>query len=471
MQHDAAIIVPQLKDWVTSVKTSSNRSSISGMLLGYKTIIAVVAVLCVGLPWCRTGPIQYHTTTLCTIANQVVGPKSSSDLKAVTNDVLQRALSEEKLASYIQTIPNLAGDLAESESLDLVEELKRQLEMQMAVEPTGATISLGFHSAAPETGQILMDHILQDIKVQLGVWKQEKISTIQSNFEPQLKKARLELAKIEKQISAINTDAVPEPKSAGLDPPTPKESPAWITVATELNQLKQKRIDMLSKMTEAHPMVVDLQDRIAQQQERLDQMERYLPNEIPPEQIVLKPAHGKSIEEQQAELIRLRREHDRAAKKVASLESVADQAQGALRIIHGFEFFTTGSGPRIAATGGFWKPTSVALVLCWAGLLGLVTYQLAWLAGQPIAIPSLQRLVSLSPLPVIASVSFANDVNHEHRMIPSGPASFILCRFSELTLIGLVCLILLAWQSDPGFGRVLAADPIGAIRTAVEIWR
>lgn len=431
-------------------------------------MIVVVAVLAVGLPWCRTGDSSFLAKSTAVVSSDSREPEAHAHLKPLVEEILQNTTTDEQLGGYLAHDPELRAEMGAADDHAAIEILRRRLEISHDRIGGQVTISLSFYSTSQKRCTELLAQIMKDFSREFNDWKRHKSSEIQGTYSDQYEQASSSLVTIDAQLrglrSHIPTQTAPRPVHQTQQR---RLNPDWQAANSELTEIQTKLRGLLEIRTASHPMVINQQHELEEASAKLAGIPRYL--DPAPVQQVSQPELPKetSSDEQIAGLERERQKMDARLTELGKLKMEADKALGFLA---GITMEVSDDQIQITEIGRDWNASALLVLFGWAIFAGLVSFQMASSASRPAIVSDENKLAAVSPIPVLASVP----VGPAAQPPPAKPwplrgVSFWLTRFAEITILSLIGLVVLATQSQPEFSQLLKHDPMAAIREVLRV--
>lgn len=430
--------------------------------LAYRTAVVVIAVLVVGLPWCRTGRSGFLAQGLVTISTDSDQVEAHAHLQPVVEQIVQVATSEKRLLHHLTHERSLKNELGRASNEAAVEILQRRLEVTPERVGGRVTVNLRFAGASHEACRRMIELVLDDMQTQFADWKQEKENGIRQVYEEPLAKAAAELAEIENRL---RDEFRTQEEAPAFRPPPQEANPEWKALADETAAAKARLRGMLETRTPQHPQAAELIEKVEALESRLAATPRHLAPSAETEALVQKA----SLEAQQRQerIARLEKQRGEAHARWQALHQHEADAEKALAFLNGVHFQTPAHRSQVMSVGGVWKPTAVLLLLGWSIFGGLIAYQLAWSAAQPQVLATVGQLAAVAPIPVVGAVAISSAPATTRPLAwPSRECTWVLVRGAELALLGVFLMMVLALQSQPGFATLWWADPVGGMQEA-----
>lgn len=425
----------------------------------YRSAVVMLAVLIVGLPWCRTGKSGYVADGTATIVSDSQESEAHAHLQPLVEEILQATTTDKQLTAYLADDIKLQNELGTSDPQRALEMLRRRLTVTPNRVGGKISLQLSFYGDSRDSSSQLLQRILHDFKTEFQTWQQEKIEGIEATYVDQLRSTKQQLADLDAQLYALKSKGPAEPRKLQPIVPQRKRNPKWVAASQELATSQATLRTLLETRTPKHPVVVDQHRKVQLAEEQLASLPEYEKETPPP---TLEPTSPE--EDRQNQIATLQQQRQEAESVLANIQVRQEDAEKALGFIHGITM-TIPADVHVAALGGVWRSTALLVLGGWAIFAGLIAYQLASGAASPRMIHTVSKLSAASPIPVTASVTVGGD--WEESPQPGwnwGAASYLLSRAAELAIVSLIGLIVLAVLTQPQFSQQLMEDPLGAVR-------
>lgn len=445
------------------------QSQQGGIGVWYRAVIVVVAVVLLGLPWCQTEQSGYVADGTTMVTSDSAEPEAHAHLQPMLDEILKQTTADAEFASYLDQHPELKQELGAKTNQDAIELFRRRLEVDPTRVGGKITIHLRFYASDRKMCTDVMSQFLIDFQNKFNAWKHEKTSAITTSFSQEVATAQAKLNRIDGELQRYQQATASQPPSKPAATNVREVSPEWAAISTELKEARLVLQQLLVTRTERHPLVVDQNDKIESLTRQLASTAKYpvLAKETPQSSDDPKGALAAEREFQITDLQKQRKEVEAHLVTLAHRKQDADQALG---FIQGIHMEVPGDQVQVAAIGGVWKMGALFVLGGWVIFLGLIAFQLAWSASRPVPIRSAGKLASATSVPVVATITTASSsIPMPTGRSLAGPCSFLLTRAAELTVIGVLGLVLLATQTNPQLGDLLHDDPLGVVRESLRV--
>lgn len=440
-----------------------------GLGVWYRSIIVVVAVVLAGLPWCRTGQSGYVADGTAIITSDSAEPEAHAHLQPMLDEILKQTTADGAFANYLEQHPELKQELGAKTNRDAIELFRRRLEVDPNRVGGKVTIQLRFYAASRQICTDVMSRFLVQFQNKFDHWKQDKASMIASTYSQELEVTQAKLKKVDDELQRYQAVTNDPPARLPSTATERQASPEWTKLSDDLRTAKTTLQQLLITRTESHPLVVDQKDKITALEASLASTPKYPSNE----DLIPKTARentGALAAQQQFKIDELQKEKQEAESRLTMLTHRKHDADRALGFVRGIHMEVPGDQVQVASVGGIWKMGALMVLGGWVIFFGLIAFQLAWSASRPAPLRSVGKLASASSVPVVATMSLPSS---SPRM-PSGsslvgPMSFLMTRAAELTVIGILAMVLLATRMHPEIGDLLHDDPLGVVRESLRV--
>jgi len=436
------------------------RSRRGGLWVWYRALVVVVAVILVGLPWCRSDRSGFVAQGQATIVSDSREPEAHAHLQPLVEEILQAATTDELLAQYLSQDEQLRKDLQVADDKDALEILRRRLEVTPNRVGGQVTLRLSYYGNDRMACSRLLSRIVQDFDREFNDWKRERVTGIEDTYVDQLKGTEKEIAAMDAELrgleAAIPSDVHPVP----IETPLPRSS-EWVQARRQLEEAQARLKGLLETRTSRHPVVLDQQKKIEQLQTQFASLAEYESKPLPPTPM---SDHEKQIEQYQKRIAVIHSERDASQARLAALKTRQKDAAKALGFLNGITMQHTGN-IEVSSIGGVWRSTALLVLGGWAVFAGLIAFQMAGSSARPVVINSTQKLATATPIPVAGAVTLTGSGQPgQKRPWQFGQASFLLTRLAEFTIVTVMGLVVLASQTQPEFSLMLRDDPLAALR-------
>jgi len=420
----------------------------------------VAAVILVGLPWCRTDRSGFVAKGQATIVSDSRESEAHAHLQPLVEEILQATTTDEQLMQYLARDPNLREDIQVADDKNALEILRRRLEVLPNRVGGQVSLRLNYYGADRLACSRLLSQILQDFDREFNDWKREKIAAIEGTYVDDLKRTEKDIAAMDAELRGLEAAIPANMPPAPVDPPLPRNS-AWVQAQQELQQAESRLKELLQTRTPRHPVVLDQEKKIEQLQTQFAALPEYESKHLPPEP---KSPQEAQAEQYQQRIAALHSDRKQSQAKFDALKLRQKDAQKALGFLNRITMQVPGD-IQVSSVGGVWRSTALLVVGGWAIFAGLIAFQLASSAAQPVMISSTHKLAAASPIPVAGTVTLTDGTPPGGGSTwQFGPASFVLTRLAELTVVSVIGLVVLATQTQPEFSLLLRDDPLAAVR-------
>ncbi|WP_146118671.1 hypothetical protein [Blastopirellula marina] len=445
------------------------QSQQGGIGVWYRAVIVVMAVVLVGLPWCQTEQSGYVADGTAMVTSDSPEPEAHAHLQPMMDEILKQTTADAEFAAYLNQHPELKQELRAKTNQDAIELFRRRLEVDPTRVGGKITIHLRFFASDRKLCTDVMSQFLIDFQDKFDAWKREKSSAITTSLSQELAAAQAKLNQIDGELQRYQKEAAVQPPSQTATANVPKVSPEWAAISMELKEARQVLQQLLITRTERHPLVVDQNDKIASLTKQLSSTAKYpVPVNATPQS--LDEQKGALAAERQFQIDDLQKQRKEVEARLTTLAHRKQDADQALGFIQGIHMEVPGDQVQVATIGGVWKMGALLVLGGWVIFLGLIAFQMAWSASRPVPIRSAGTLASATSVPVVATISIAgSSIPMPTGRSLVGPCSFLLTRAAELTVIGVLGLVLLATQTNPQLGDLLHDDPLGVVRESLRV--
>ncbi|MCC9604268.1 hypothetical protein LOC68_00060 [Blastopirellula sp. JC732] len=446
--------------------SATRQSRTSAASRAYAFIVTALAVVAIGLYFCRT-PVQSVVAQLGVLVSADLADQSA--LIHVAEEAKTKTLSDASLLLVAEKTTSGTEDPIG------VDQLREQIQIEITPRSTGHHADVSIVTTSPTTGGALK------LAKQIGEVFQQEIDQHADDQASRIGDAAIQLdqsARSTLQESQQNLDAFVAKYGdalAGRQPqvnvaaPAIEENLQWQELRQQISDQEAELSILLTQRTEEHPMVINVKAKIASLQAQLTQVPRFADPAPSVPAAQLPPVNVE----------KLKSEHERLKQAVTqarlSLQAVGGKHQIAA---DGHRFYTSISAvvdqsPHVAGMiGGNFPLIRVGMLLAVATLLG---------GFAALCIPTVEQeaiLVSSKEIAAAAGVSIVAELP-----LPGGPAvprkrtaTRMLARFaivaSEYSLVALVGLILVALLVDPEFTRTFTHEPFTALYNAQnQLWK
>lgn len=446
--------------------TATRQSSTNAASRAYAFIVTALAVVAIGLYFCRT-PVQSVVAQM--------GVLVSADLPDQTS--LVNVAEEAKVNTLSDASLLLASERTSQndEARLSVDELRQQIQIEISPRPTGHHADVVITTTASTTSAALQ------LAKQVGETYEQEIDQHADDQANRIGDAAIQLDQSARSALEAAQQSLDEfvakhgevlagrqPQVNVMAPPI-AENPQWLELRQQISDQQGELSVLLSQRTEEHPLVINVKAKIIALQAQLQQVPHYADPAPAVESAQLPPV----------DVEQLKSEHQRLAQAVhqarGTLQAVSDKHQIAAE---GHRFYTSISAasaktPYIAGmVGGDFPLTRVGMLLAIATLLG---------GFAALCVPTAEEeaiLVTPEEIEAAAGVSIAAELP-----LPGGPAiprkrtaTRMAARFaivaSEYSLVAVVGLILVALLVDPEFTRTFTHEPFTALYNAQnQLWK
>ncbi|WDI40156.1 hypothetical protein [Bremerella sp. P1] len=436
------------------------RSRRGGLWVWYRALVVIVAVVLVGLPWCRSGSSGFVAQGQATILSDSREPEAHAHLQPLVEDILKAATTDELLTQYLSQDEQLRRDLHVVDDKDALEILRRRLEVTPNRVGGQVTLRLNYYGDDREACSRLLSRILQDFDREFNDWKREKVAAIEDTYVDQLKNTEKAIAAMDVELRGLEVARPGDMPPAPVDTPLPR-NPAWVQTRQQLEDAQSRLKGLLQTRTPRHPVVLDQQKKLEQLEAQFASLPEY---DSKPQTPVPMSDREKQAEQYEQRIATLSSEREESQKRLDALKLRQKDAAKALGFLNGITMQPSGD-IEISSIGGVWRPTSLLVLGGWAIFTGLIAFQMAASSVRPVMITSTHKLATATPIPVAGTVTLTEGVQPGGRgQWQFGRASFLLTRLAELTIVTVIGLVVLATQTQPEFSLLLRDDPLAAVR-------
>ncbi len=426
----------------------------------YRAVVVVVAIVVVGLPWCRSDRSGFVANGRATIVSDSGEPEAHAHLQPLVEDILQATTTDQLLTQYLAQDEQLRKDLKVADEKDALEILRRRLEVSPNRIGGEVTLRLNYYGEDRQACSRLLSRILQDFDRQFNDWKREKVAGIEDTYVDQLRSTEKETATLNAELRGLQSVMTEDKPSASIKKPRPK-NPEWVQTRQQLDHAEAKLKALLETRTQRHPIVVDHQKKLEQLESQFASLDEYLSAPLPEGPM---SERERQAENNQQRIASLYSQLEQSQARLDSLRLRQKDAAKALGFLHGITMQHS-QDIDVSAIGGVWRPTALLVLGGWAIFAGLIAFQLASSAASPAVITSTSKLAAATAIPVAGTVTIpGGEPSAAGRHWQFGRVSFLLTRLAELTILTVIGLVLLATQAQPEFGLLLRDDPLAAIR-------
>lgn len=436
------------------------RSRHGGLWVWYRALVVVVAVIIVGLPWCRTDRSGFMAHGQAAIVSDSREPEAHAHLHPLVEEILQATTTDDQLAQYLSQDQTLRQDLLVADDKSALEILRRRLEVLPNRIGGQVSLRLNYYGADRLACSRLLSRILQDFDREFNDWKREKVAGIEDAYVDQLKSTEKEIAAMDAELRGLEA-AVPDDVSpVPVELPLPR-NPAWIQARQQLDQAKTRLKGLLETRTPRHPVVLDQQKKLEQLHAQFASLAEYQSKPLPPEPM---SDREKRAEQHQQRIATLHSEREQSQTRLDALKLRQKDAAKALGFLNGITMEYTGD-IEVTSVGGIWRSTALLVLGGWAIFAGLIAFQMASSSASPAMISSAHKLAAATPIPVAGTVTLTDGPHSAGSSYwQFGRASFVLTRLAELMIVTVLGLVVLASQMQPEFSLLLRDDPLAAVR-------
>ncbi|MEW4451622.1 hypothetical protein AB1L30_02950 [Bremerella sp. JC817] len=428
----------------------------------------VVAVLVVGLPWCRTGQSGFIGDGQATIVSDSRESEAHAHLEPLVQEILQSTTTDQQLGDYLAQDPQLRRELGVEEEATAIEILRRRMEINHQRVGGEITIGIHFYAGNRESCSQLIANVLEDFQREFNDWKREKVSNIEGTYSGQLEEAKTRVVAIDAELRGLHEGipAAPAPV-ATITPPTRQVNPEWSAAMAAVSQAEDELRNMLETRTDSHPVVINQRRKVEEVRQSLSVVPQYAGSEPKP---LPKPQLEPTPNNNDRRIADLRQQRQQAAARLNSINGMKKDADKALGFLNGIVMHVPGDQFRVASIGGSWKSTALLVLGGWAIFAGLISFQFASSAAQPNVVSTSGKLAAVSPIPVLATVTVDAAIGPPPaKPWPLRRVSFWITRLAELTILGVVALVVLATQTQPEYSQLLKDDPLAAVREVLRV--
>ncbi|MBA2114417.1 hypothetical protein HOV93_15760 [Planctomycetes bacterium FF15] len=436
------------------------RSRHGGLWVWYRALVVVVAVILLGLPWCRTDRSGYVAHGQATIVSDSLEPEAHAHLQPLVEEILQATTTDDHLVNYLAQDPELRQDLQVSDDQAALEILRRRLEVSPNRIGGQVSLRLNYYGEDRLACSRLLSRILQDFDREFNDWKREKVTGIEDTYIDQLKSTESELAAMDAELRGLEAtvpgDVAPAPEKLSLP-----RSPAWLLAQQKLDQAKSRLKELLETRTQRHPLVQDQEKKIEKLQTQFAALPEFQSKPLPPEPM---SDREKLVEQYKQRIAALHSEMAQNQTQLDALKLRQKDAAKALGFLNGITMQHSGD-ITVSSVGGVWRSTALLVLGGWSIFAGLIAFQLASSSASPAMISSTHKLAAATPLAVAGTVTLTGSTQPESGGAwRFGRASFVLTRLAELSIVFVIGLVVLATQTQPEFSLLLRDDPLAALR-------
>lgn len=436
------------------------RSRRGGLWVWYRALVVVVAIILVGLPWCRTDQSGFFAKGEATIVSDSREPEAHAHLQPLVEEILQATTTDELLAQYLSQDQELRQDLQVADDKNALEILRRRLEVSPNRVGGQVTLHLNYYGEDRSACSRLLSRILQDFDREFNDWKREKVAGIEDTYVDPLKGTEKAVASLDAELRGLEGARRTEKPQAPIERAEPR-NPAWVAARQQLDDAQSNLKALLETRTPRHPVVLDQQKKLEQLQSQFASLTEYESKPLP-----LTPMTDteKQVEQYQRRVATLHAERQQSQARLDALKLREKDAAKALGFLNGITMQHSGD-IEVSAIAGVWRSTALLVLGGWAIFGGLIAFQMASSSATPAVISSTNKLAAATPIPVAGTVTLTGDGqpgrrSHWH----FGRASFLLTRLAELTIVTVIGLVVLATQTQPEFTLLLRDDPLAAMR-------
>lgn len=440
------------------------RSRRGGLWVWYRALVVVVAIVLVGLPWCRSDQSGFVSQGQATIVSDSRDPEAHAHLQPLIEEIVRETTTDELLVQYLSQVEGLRQDLHVADEQAALEILRRRLEITPNRIGGEVTLRLNYYGEDRQPCSLLLSRILQDFDREFNDWKREKIAGIEGTYIDQLTKAEANIAAMDVELRGLekvrpdNTPDIPDKKQR-------PRNPAWVQSRQELEEAEARLKQLLETRTARHPVVLDHQKKLELMQSQFASIAEYQDEFSPLEPT---PKSNKHTEQYEQRVASLHTEREQSQALVKSLKLRQKDAAKALGFLNGITMEHS-SEIEVSSIGGVWKSTALLVLGGWAIFAGLIAFQMASSSASPAIISSTQKLATATSIPVAGTLTLTGDTQPSPKQRwQFGQASFLLTRMAELTIVTIVGLVVLATQTQPEFSLLLRDDPLAAIRELIR---
>ncbi|QDU77248.1 hypothetical protein Pan97_43130 [Bremerella volcania] len=436
------------------------RSRRGGLWVWYRALVVVVAVILVGLPWCRSDRSGFVARGHATIVSDSREPEAHAHLQPLVEEILLAATTDELLVQYLSQDQQLREDLKVADDSDALEILRRRLEVTPHRVGGQVTLRLNYYGEDRLACSRLLSRIVQDFDREFNDWKREKVSGIEDTYLDQLKSTQNEVAALDAELRVLEAARPGSMPPAPTKQPLPRD-PAWVQARQQLEQAELRLKELLETRTPRHPVVLDHQKKLEQLQVQFASLAEYPSQPLPPEPM---SDSQKIAEQHQQRIAALRTELQQNQTRLDALKLREKDAAKALSFLSGITMQHLGD-IEVTSLGGIWRSTALLVLGGWAVFAGLIAFQMAASSASPVVISSPHKLAVATPIPVAGTITLTGgEQPGTKRHWQFRRTSFLLTRLAELTIVTVIGLVVLATQTQPEFSLLMRDDPLAAMR-------
>ncbi|WP_146119206.1 hypothetical protein [Blastopirellula marina] len=446
------------------------KSRQGGLGVWYRAAIVVVAIVLAGLPWCRSDRSGYIAHGDAVITSDSAEPEAHAHLQSLSEEILKATTGDADFANFLAQRPELQKELGAKDEQSAIEMFRRRLEVTPNRVGGQVTLHLTFYASNRQLCEDVLSRYLHDFHDEFQHWKKEKTSTIQTSYSQQVDTVQSELTRITNELARLQPVPQEEPRRLPATPPPPQVNKQWTVVSVELNEAQQQLRSLKVSRTDRHPLVVDQQEKV----DKLTELLASTPKYPAVESHTSEPKQedkGAITTERNLRITDLQRQRRDAESRLTALGQVKQHADKALGFVDGIRMDIPGDHAKVATVGGAWKISGLLVLTGWTIFAAVVAFMLASAAARPELIRSPSKLASVTSVPVTATMTLpgSSDFGSGPSFSLAGPASFLLTRTAELTVIGVLGLVVLAMQTQPGASALLTDDPLALLRESMRV--
>ncbi|UUO05744.1 hypothetical protein M4951_20510 [Blastopirellula sp. J2-11] len=446
--------------------STTHQSRSSAASRAYAFIVTALAVVAFGLYFCRT-PVESVVAQLGMLVSADLPDETS--LISVAQEAKVNTLSDTALLSIAEQLPLTAAQRAN------VDTLREQIRIEIVARRLGHQADVSILTTAPSAGEALQ------LASKVGEMYQREIDQHADDQANRIGDAAIQLhqtARSTLQESQQQLDAFVEQHGdtlAGRQPfvsvtaPEIEENAQWRELRRQIADQEGELAALLSQRTEAHPMVINVQAKIAGLQAQLQQVPQFAD---PPPSVA--PAQLPPVD-----VAKLKSEHERLKQAVQQANSSLQAVGGKHQIAaDGHRFYTsirveTDKSPRVAGMiGGDFPLVRIGMLLAIATLLGGFAALCVPTAEQEAILVSPQEIAAAAGVSIAAELPLSGGPAIPRKRTVTRVAARFAIVASEYALVALVGLILVALLVDPDFTRTFTHEPFTALYNAQnQIWK
>lgn len=442
-----------------------------GLGVWYRAAIVLIAIVLAGLPWCRSDRSGYVAHGDAVITSDSTEPEAHSHLQPLTEEILNSTTGDADFANFLAQHPELIKELGAKDEQGAIEMFRRRLEVSPNRVGGQITLHLTFYASNRQLCENVLSRYLRDFRDEFQQWKKEKTSTIQSGYTQQVKTVQADLTRINNQLAQLQPIEQTEPRRVPTTEEQPQVNKQWTVVSEELVAAEQELRTLKVSRTDRHPLVVDQQEKVDKLTALLTSTPKYSTTTEEASVDTSKEDKGAIIAERKLRIADLQRKRQDAESRLTSLGQVKQHADKALGFVDGIRMDIPGDHAKVATVGGVWKISGLLVLAGWSIFAAVVAFLLASAAARPELIRSPSKLASVTSVPVTMTLTLpgSSDFGSAPSFSLAGPASFLLTRVAELTVIGILGLVLLAIQMQPSASGLLTDDPLALLRASMRV--